>query len=94
MGYWRDDPMPGVSVFKRQSGGIVRASGTSFSPGDDFRSAWHFRDLIPEGAAGWEPNSAMRGDSRTARPRALARARLMPGRCRRSLLHIPQTVEG
>jgi predicted dithiol-disulfide oxidoreductase (DUF899 family) len=55
MGYWRDGPMPGVSVFKRQGGRIVRVSDTSFSPGDDFCSVWHFLDLIPEGAASWQP---------------------------------------
>jgi len=36
-------------------GGIVRVSDASFSPGDDFCSVWHFFDLIPEGAAGWQP---------------------------------------
>ncbi len=55
MGYWRDGPMPGVSVFKRVGGHIARVSDTSFSPGDDFCSVWHFLDLIPEGAAGWQP---------------------------------------
>lgn len=55
MGYWDDGPMPGVSVFKRQGDRIVRVSDTSFSPGDDFCSVWHFLDLIPEGAGDWEP---------------------------------------
>src|SRR5262249_61952185 len=56
MGYRQDGGwMPGVSVFRRQSGGIVRVSDAPFSPGDDFCSAWHFFDLIPEGAAGWQP---------------------------------------
>ena len=56
MGYWRDDQaMPGVSVFKRQGGKLVRVADTSFSPGDDFCGVWHFLDLIPEGAAGWQP---------------------------------------
>ncbi len=55
MGYWRDGPMPGVSVFKRVGGHIARVSDTSFSPGDDFCSVWHFLDLIPEGSAGWQP---------------------------------------
>jgi len=53
MGYWRNGPMPGVSVFKRDNGRIVRVADTSFSPGDDFCGVWHFFDLIPEGAAGW-----------------------------------------
>jgi predicted dithiol-disulfide oxidoreductase (DUF899 family) len=56
MGYWRDDgPMPGVSVFKRDGSRILRVADTSFSPGDDFCSVWHFFDLIPEGAASWTP---------------------------------------
>jgi hypothetical protein len=42
-------------VFRRQNGGIVRVSNAPFSPGDDFCSVWHFFDLIPEGAAGWQP---------------------------------------
>jgi predicted dithiol-disulfide oxidoreductase (DUF899 family) len=55
MGYWRDGPLPGVSVFKRDSAKIKRVADTSFSPGDDFCSVWHFFDLIPEGAASWTP---------------------------------------
>jgi predicted dithiol-disulfide oxidoreductase (DUF899 family) len=56
MGYWRDDhPVPGVSVFKRDGGRILRVADTSFSPGDDFCSVWHFFDLVPEGANGWQP---------------------------------------
>ncbi len=56
MGYWRDDsPVPGVSVFKRSDGRILRVADTSFSPCDDFCVVWHFLDLIPEGGAGWEP---------------------------------------
>ncbi|MBI4275410.1 MAG: DUF899 family protein [Rhizobiales bacterium] len=56
MGYSRDGhAMPGVSVFKRKGGKIARVSDTSFSPGDDFCTVWHLFDLIPEGAAGWQP---------------------------------------
>jgi hypothetical protein len=40
---------------RRQNEGIVRVSDAPFSPGDDFCSVWHFFDLIPEGAAGWQP---------------------------------------
>jgi predicted dithiol-disulfide oxidoreductase (DUF899 family) len=47
--------MPGVSVFKRRGDKILRVSDTSFSPGDDFCTVWHFFDLLPEGAAGWRP---------------------------------------
>jgi len=56
MGYRQDGGwMPGVSVFRRQNRGIVRVSDAPFSPGDDFCNLWHFFDLIPEGAAGWQP---------------------------------------
>jgi len=44
-----------VSVFKKQGGKIVRVADTSFGPGDDFCSIWHFFDLLPEGAADWQP---------------------------------------
>jgi predicted dithiol-disulfide oxidoreductase (DUF899 family) len=50
-GRWR----PGVSAFRRTRDGIVRLSDTGLQPGDDFCPAWHFFDLFPEGAAGWEP---------------------------------------
>ncbi len=56
MGYARDGGwMPGVSVFKKENGRILRVSDTGFGPGDDFCAAWHFFDLIPEGADGWQP---------------------------------------
>ena len=56
MGYWRAGlAMPGISVFKRAGDKIMRVADTSFSPGDDFCTVWHIFDLIPEGAAGWEP---------------------------------------
>jgi predicted dithiol-disulfide oxidoreductase (DUF899 family) len=50
--------MPGVSVFKRKGDKILRVADTAFSPGDDFCSVWHLFDLIPEGAAGWQPKFA------------------------------------
>jgi predicted dithiol-disulfide oxidoreductase (DUF899 family) len=50
-----DDMQPGVSVLKRSGDRILRVSDTSFGPGDDFSTPWHLFDLIPEGAAGWEP---------------------------------------
>jgi predicted dithiol-disulfide oxidoreductase (DUF899 family) len=56
MGYWHDNgPTPGVSVFKWSDGRILRVADTSFSPEDDFCVVWHFLDLIPEGAADWQP---------------------------------------
>ena len=45
--------LPGVSVFKRQNGKIMRVSDAGFEPGDDFCALWHLFDLIPEGTAGW-----------------------------------------
>jgi predicted dithiol-disulfide oxidoreductase (DUF899 family) len=50
-GGWR----PGVSVFKKRGGKIVRVADTGFEPSDDFCSLWHFLDLLPEGAADWKP---------------------------------------
>lgn len=48
--------IPGVSVFhKEKYGKIVRVSKARFGPGDDFCSAWHLFDLLPDGPAGWEP---------------------------------------
>jgi len=56
MGYRRNGGwMPGVSVFNRQGDKIFRVSDTTFEPGDAFCTVWHFFDLIPEGAAGWQP---------------------------------------
>ncbi len=46
--------MPGVSVFKKENGKVMRVSDTQFGPGDDFCSIWHLFDLMPEGVAGWE----------------------------------------
>ena len=48
---WR----PGVSVFRRQGGRILRVSDTSFSPGDDFCTVYHLFDLLPGGAGDWFP---------------------------------------
>jgi len=55
MGYWKNGPVPGVSVLKRAGGKILRVADTQFSPDDDFCGVWHFWNLIPEGAAGWQP---------------------------------------
>jgi predicted dithiol-disulfide oxidoreductase (DUF899 family) len=53
MSFWQDNSaLPGLSVFKRSNGHILRVADTSFSPGDDFCVVWHFLDLIPEGGAG------------------------------------------
>ena len=57
MGYRSEDGgwMPGVSVFKREGGRILRVADTGFSPGDDFCALWHLLGLFPEGAGGWAP---------------------------------------
>jgi predicted dithiol-disulfide oxidoreductase (DUF899 family) len=47
--------MPGVSVFRKERGRLLRVADTGLGPGDDFCSLWHFFDLLPEGAAGWQP---------------------------------------
>lgn len=46
---------PGVSVFRRADGGVVRVSDTALGPGDDFCAVWHFLDLLPDGGASWRP---------------------------------------
>jgi predicted dithiol-disulfide oxidoreductase (DUF899 family) len=50
--------LPGVSVFKRDDGRILRVSDTGFNPGDDFCPVWHMLNLLPEGADGWSPKFA------------------------------------
>ena len=52
--------LPGVSVFRRDGDVIVRVADTGFEPGDDFCALWHLFDLLPEGAAGWQPKFAYR----------------------------------
>lgn len=58
MGYAGSDGFyPGVSVFTRKDGKILRVSDDSFSPGDDYASIWHLFDLIP-GKSEWRPKYA------------------------------------
>jgi len=47
--------LPGVSVFKRQDGKVLRVSDAGLGPGDDFCTLWHFFDLLPEGSGDWRP---------------------------------------
>jgi predicted dithiol-disulfide oxidoreductase (DUF899 family) len=47
--------LPGVSVFRKEDGKIVRVSDTQLGPYDDFCNVWHLFDLLPGGAAGWVP---------------------------------------
>ena len=54
MGYRSESGwLPGVSVFKKQGGRVLRVSDQRLGPGDDLCSVWHFFDMIPEGPAGW-----------------------------------------
>lgn len=56
MGYAKNgSPLPGVSVFKKRNGGVVRVSDARFNEYDDFCAFWHFIDLLPEGRDGWAP---------------------------------------
>jgi predicted dithiol-disulfide oxidoreductase (DUF899 family) len=48
---------PGVSVFQKDAGRILRVSNAELGPYDDFCSVWHFLDLLPERDAGWEPKT-------------------------------------
>ena len=62
MGYRSNGrPLPGVSVFKRRDGRILRVSDTGFAPGDDFCTVWSLFDLLPEGPAGWRPKFSYAG---------------------------------
>jgi predicted dithiol-disulfide oxidoreductase (DUF899 family) len=49
---------PGVSVFRKENGKVLRVSDTGLGPGDDFCSVWHFFDLLPAGADGWRARLA------------------------------------
>jgi predicted dithiol-disulfide oxidoreductase (DUF899 family) len=61
MGYRGENGfLPGVSVFKRQNGKMLRVGDTAFGPGDDYCSLWHFFDLLPEGSGDWRPRFAYR----------------------------------
>ncbi len=57
MGYGsaKDGWRPGISVFRRGRGRIVRVSDAGFCPGDDFCGLWHTLDLLPEGPGAWQP---------------------------------------
>jgi predicted dithiol-disulfide oxidoreductase (DUF899 family) len=56
MGFKKDESwLPGVSVFRRKAGKILRLVDTQSGPGDDLCVVWNLFDLIPEGPAGWKP---------------------------------------
>jgi len=64
MGYRSEERwLPGISVFKKRDGAIVRVADQGMGPGDDFCSLWHFFDLLPEGAGDWEPKFNYRAAS-------------------------------
>ncbi len=46
---------PGISVFQKRNGKVVRVSDSEMGPYDDFCAIWHFLRMIPEGPNGWEP---------------------------------------
>jgi predicted dithiol-disulfide oxidoreductase (DUF899 family) len=50
--------LPGVSVFRHEASRILRVADTGFEPNDDFCTVWQLLDLLPEGAAGWQPKFA------------------------------------
>ncbi|MDB5395703.1 MAG: hypothetical protein JWM91_3209 [Rhodospirillales bacterium] len=59
MGYAHDGRWhPGVSVFRRTERKIYRVSDATFRPGDDFCTAWHFFDLLTDGADDWRPKAS------------------------------------
>lgn len=49
-GRWR----PGVSVFRKENGKILRVNNAGFQPFDDFCAAWNLFALLP-GEANWTP---------------------------------------
>jgi len=56
MGYHNENGhQPGVSVFNKIEDQLVRVSDSPFGPGDDYCAVWHLFDLLPLGAAGWQP---------------------------------------
>lgn len=58
MGYRNEETLgwqPGISVFQRKDGRIVRVSDQRLGPGDDFCSVYHFLDMIPEGWGDFRP---------------------------------------
>jgi predicted dithiol-disulfide oxidoreductase (DUF899 family) len=57
MGYRAADGRlkPGLSVFRKEGGRVLRVSDTEMGPRDDFCSVWHIFDLLPDGPDGWAP---------------------------------------
>jgi predicted dithiol-disulfide oxidoreductase (DUF899 family) len=52
----KNDPQPGVSIFKKEADGkITHIAKDFFGPGDDYCSIWHVFDLLPSASDDWEP---------------------------------------
>ena len=47
--------LPGVSVFRKEAGKVLRVSDTALGPYDDFCSVWHLFDMLPGGTGDWGP---------------------------------------
>jgi len=45
---------PGVSVFRKEDGKLLRFNNAGFQPFDDFCAVWHLFDLLP-GDSEWSP---------------------------------------
>jgi len=60
MGFATDKgPMPGFSVFHRQSdGSVYHTSFDSFGPGDLYMPMFHLLELLPKGVDDWNPRKA------------------------------------
>lgn len=50
-GHW----LPGISVFTRNAGQLLRVNDTQCDTGDDFCALWHILDLLPHGPGDWQP---------------------------------------
>ena len=46
---------PGISVFTRKDGKVLRIADEPLSPGDDFCIVWPIFDMLPGGPGGWRP---------------------------------------
>jgi len=56
-----DEPMPGVSTFRRTGRKIVRVASAPFGPFDPFCAVWHLFALLAEGVNDWEPQYRYKG---------------------------------
>lgn len=63
MGYTdeRGRCVPGISCFRLVDEQILRVAEAASCPRDDFCSVWHLFDMLPEGAAEWQPTLAPPG---------------------------------